>query len=84
MSMAVISDVRIAAAHDGEAELVVTLAFGNGGRSEVALDEYAARRLLESCRGEEPADLIGAGWEHVRDALIASSARFAPTGLSEK
>lgn len=77
MSHAVISAVRIAAAHDGEAELQVTLTFDNGGSSQVALDEYAARTLLEACRGKDPDDLIGAGWEHVRDALIASSTRYS-------
>lgn len=77
MSQARISGVRIAAAHDGDAELMVTLQYGNGGASEVALDEYAARTLMEACRAAAPEDLIGASWEHVRDALIASSQRYA-------
>ncbi|MBU6371510.1 MAG: hypothetical protein KJS97_02190 [Alphaproteobacteria bacterium] len=76
MSSAVISDVRLGAAHDGEAELVVTLRFENGGQSVVALDHAAASVLMESCRAQDPAALIGQGWEHVRDALAAAAQRF--------
>jgi len=79
MSQATISHVRIAAAHDGEAELVVTLSFANGGQSLVALDEFAASTLLASCAAESADGLIGASWEKVRDALVASSGRYAGT-----
>lgn len=77
MADAKISHVEIAAAHDGEAELVVTLLHENGGRSLVTLDEYAARSLLMACKANTPDGLIGADWEHVRDALVASSSRFS-------
>lgn len=83
MSHAVISEVQIAAAHDGDAELLVTLTFENGGTTLVALDEYAVRALFESCAASEPEKLIGASWEHVRDALIASSQRYAGTPATE-
>lgn len=76
MSGAVISDVRLGAAHDGEAELVVTLQFENGGCSAVALDHAAAAALFESCGAQEPDALIGQGWEHVRNALATASQRF--------
>ena len=76
MSSAVIKHVQIAAAHDGIAELIVTLAFENGGRSLVTLDEFATRQLMESTGAEQPEDLTGTSWEHVRDALAASSARY--------
>jgi hypothetical protein len=79
MTAATISHVEIAAAHDGEAELVVTLSFENGGRSQVTLDEYGARQLLDSCAASNADDLIGASWEKVRDALVASSSRYAGT-----
>ena len=79
MSHAPISHVQIAAAHDGEAELVVTLSFDNGGQSLVALDEFAASKLLASCAAESADGLIGASWEKVRDALVASSGRYAGT-----
>lgn len=76
MSGAVISDVRLGAAHDGEAELMVTLTFANGGRSVVALDAAAASALMDVCGAQDTAALIGQGWEHVRDALAAASQRF--------
>ena len=76
MSGAVISRVQLAAAHDGEAELVVTLRFENGGESLVPLDEHAVRVLMESCGANDPDDLVGKGWGLVRDALEASSNRF--------
>ena len=76
MSGAVISHVEVAAAHDGVAELIVTLAFENGGRSLVTLDEFATRKLLEASGVETPDALNGLGWELVRDALAASSARY--------
>jgi len=76
MAGATISDVRIAAAHDGEAELQLTLSFANGGQSLVTLDEFAARTLLATTNASHADQLIGVGWEPVRDALIASSSRF--------
>ncbi len=76
MSLAVISRVDIAAAHDGEAELIVTLSYNNGGEARIALDEFAVRALLTACDTQDPAQLTGASWEHVRDALMASSGRF--------
>ncbi len=66
---AIITDVRLAAAHEGVAEIVVSLTFDNGGRSEVALDQAAGARLMENCGASEVQDLIGCGWEQVRDAL---------------
>lgn len=77
MSFARISHVQIGAAHDGDAELIVTMRHENGGKSLVSLDEYAARALLKSCGTAAPDDLVGASWEKVRDALVASSNRFS-------
>lgn len=77
MGGATISQVRIAAAHDGEAELLVTLTFANGGQSLVTLDEFAARALMASSGAQSADALIGTDWSHVRDALIAASSRFA-------
>ncbi|MEL7546648.1 MAG: hypothetical protein AAGJ84_08355 [Pseudomonadota bacterium] len=76
MSGAVIQSSEIVAAHDGVAELVVTLKFENGGESLVTLDEYAARWLLEHSNCEHPEALRGQSWELVRDALAASSSRY--------
>ena len=78
MAGAVISDVRVAAAHEGVAELVVSLTHENGGRSEVALDQLAASALLASCDAAQPEGLVGAPWEKVRDALRVSWNRFNP------
>lgn len=83
MNMAVISGVQIAAAHDGDAELLVTLKYGNGGTTLITLDEYAVRALFDACGTSVPEDLIGASWEHVRDALIASSQRYAGAPATE-
>lgn len=72
MSVAVIDGVRIGAAHDGVAELVVTLRHGNGATSDVILDHLAASALLQSCEATHPDQLLGAGFEKVRDALAVS------------
>lgn len=69
---AIISNVRLAAAHEGVAEIVVSLTYDNGGRSEVALGHVAGARLMESCGASQVEDLIGRGWEHVRDALTCA------------
>lgn len=76
MQEAVISAVRIAAAHEGVAELVVTLTHGNGGKSEVALDHLAADALLQSCAATTPEQLTGQSWSKVREALAVSWNRF--------
>lgn len=75
-SAAIISAVRIAAAHDGVAELVVTLRFDNGGRSEVTLDETGAAALFAACGSDSADDLIGHGWEKVQHALTVSWNRY--------
>lgn len=77
---ATIAAVRIAAAHEGVAELVVTLAHANGGRSEVALDPLATSALMDACNATHHEQLIGHGWQKVRDALSVSWNRFAPGG----
>jgi hypothetical protein len=76
MTEAVIAGARVAAAHEGVAELVVTLAHDGGGTSEVALDHLATSALLASCDAAGPDDLIGAPWQKVRDALGVSWNRF--------
>ena len=66
---AVITKVRIAAAHEGIAELIVSLEFSNGGHSDVPLDLEAGARLMRSCGVDEVDGLIGQSWVHVRDAI---------------
>ncbi len=79
MSGAVISRVQLGAAHDGDAEMVLTLRFGNGGETHVALDGYAVDHLMAACGATDADRLVGLGWEPVRDALQASSNRYADT-----
>lgn len=76
MNGAVIETVEVGAAHDGVAELIVTLHFANGGRSLVTLDAIAAGALMRACNVTDPAGLSGQGWEKVRDALGVSWNRF--------
>lgn len=77
MSEVTISNVQLAAAHDGAAELLVTLTFDNGGLTQVALDEFATNHLMTACGASCAADLVGKDWRHVRDALDASSHRYS-------
>jgi hypothetical protein len=72
MQEPLIDEIRTRAAHDGEAEWVVFLRHGNGGRSEVTLDEHAATALLGACGTSDPDALIGQSWHMVRDALDAA------------
>jgi hypothetical protein len=83
MSGAVISRVQLGAAHDGAAELVLTLRFDNGGETLIALDGPAADHLMTACAAKDADALLGQGWEQVRDALDASSNRFARTETNE-
>ena len=73
---ATIKDARIAAAHEGIAELVVLIEYENGGTSEVTLDEMATRALMTACGAETIDDIKGHPWEHVRDALQTSYNRY--------
>ena len=66
----------MAAAHEGIAELIVTLRHANGGESEIALDQLAASALLEACNAGLPEELTGHSWQKVRDALRVSWNRF--------
>lgn len=84
MSEAVIRNVRLGAAHDGDAELVVTLAFENGGLTDVTLDHFAASHLMDACAVSRPEALVGQGWRHVRDALTASSNRYVEAERTEQ
>lgn len=71
-----IKSVRLAAAHEGVAELIVDIQFDNGGTTEVALDRFASQALMDSCHAKSADELVGQSWEHVRDALNVSYNRF--------
>ncbi len=76
MSAAIIRDVRVAAAHEGIAELVVSIEYENGGTTEVALDPMATSALLDSCNASSIEDIKGQSWDKVRDALQVSYNRY--------
>ncbi|MDA0760926.1 MAG: hypothetical protein O2949_04795 [Proteobacteria bacterium] len=64
-----VSDVRLAAAHEGIAELVVTLTYDNGGESHIPLAPEVSHILMTRCAAASAQDLIGQSWTHIRDAL---------------
>ena len=76
MKGAVIKNARVAAAHDGDAELIVNICYDNGGTSQVRLDQIASAALMESCQAMTLDDLEGHGWEKIREALQVSYNRF--------
>ena len=76
MSNARIRDARVAAAHEGVAELIVCIEYDNGGTSEVALDQMASHALLQSCDATTLEDIKGQPWDKVRDALQVSYNRY--------
>ncbi|SVD23852.1 uncharacterized protein METZ01_LOCUS376706, partial [marine metagenome] len=57
--MARIKNARVAAAHEGIAELIVRMEYDNGGISEVSLDAMATAALMQSCNAGTVADLVG-------------------------
>jgi hypothetical protein len=72
-----ITHIRLAAAHEGTAELIVTVGFDGGGKSDVPLDRFASEALLSDCNASGPDELIGQSWQRVRDALTVSFNRYA-------
>ena len=76
MEAAIIRDVRVAAAHEGIAELVVSIEYENGGTTEVALDQMATSALMDSCNASSIEDVKGQSWDKVRDALQVSYNRY--------
>jgi hypothetical protein len=70
--MAVIEGVRVAAAHEGHAELIVNIRYSNGGSSEVPLGAAAADLLMQSCNATRLEQLNGHSWQKVQAALVAS------------
>ena len=71
-----IKHARVAAAHEGVAEMIVTLEYPNGGVTDVALDRLAVDALLTSANANSLEDLVGTSWEQVRDALSVSFNRY--------
>ncbi|MFT7685583.1 MAG: hypothetical protein ACI9FB_000926 [Candidatus Azotimanducaceae bacterium] len=76
MKQALIQQARIAAAHDGDVELIVEIIYENGEVSELSLDQHASSALMDSCKVKDIEDLAGHSWEKVRDALQSGYNRF--------
>ena len=76
MSTAIIREVRVAAAHEGIAELVVSIEYQNGGTTEVALDQMAASALMDSWGASSIDGVKGQSSDKVRDALQVSYNRY--------
>jgi hypothetical protein len=70
--VATIAGARVAAAHEGNAELVVSLLYSNGGTGEVVLDAAAAAALMQSCEASTLEQLNGQSWKKVQAALVES------------
>jgi hypothetical protein len=76
MSTAKIKSVRLAAAHEGVAEMILDIEFENGGTSEVCLDHSSSIALMEDCKASSAEELVGHSWEKVRDALTQAYNRY--------
>lgn len=55
--------------HDGSAELLLTLRYGNGGSGHVSLDADGAARLFDRCGVTRLEDLAGQSWQHLMHLL---------------
>jgi|TARA_B110000285_G_C15133925_1_gene625535 hypothetical protein len=69
---ATISRVSLGAAHEGHAELLVTLSYDDGGQSQIPLDPKTCDLLMTRCAAASIDDLVGQDWTHIRDALTES------------
>ena len=69
---AVIVAAEIAAGHDGAAELIVALRYGNGEVSTVALDTDAGLTLMRNCGVGQLSDLAGHSWRGILEVLPCS------------
>jgi hypothetical protein len=59
---AVIVGASLGAGHDGRAELVVELAFPNGGRSSLSVTEEVMAAALDAAGLSSVDDLLGQPW----------------------
>ena len=66
---AVIVAAAIEAGHDGSAELVVTLRYGDGSLGPVMLDEDSGLALMQACGIESLEGLIGQSWRKILEGV---------------
>ena len=69
---AVISRVQLGAAHEGHAELLITLTYPTGGQTVVPLDPTSCAQLVDLAGASQVEELIGTTWQLVRDAIQAA------------
>ncbi|MCC5872553.1 MAG: hypothetical protein JJU22_09170 [Gammaproteobacteria bacterium] len=69
MAEATIERAVVTPGHDGSAELLVTIRYGNGGSGHVSLDAGAAERLFDLCGVTRLEDLAGQPWQHLTHIL---------------
>ena len=65
MTLAVIMAADIAAGHDGDADLVITVRYENGVVGAVTLDSDSAFEVMQSCGAASSADLVGRPWRDI-------------------
>ena len=69
MADASIERAVVTPGHDGSAELLLTIRYGNGGRGQVSLDADAAARLFDRCGASDLDQLAGQSWRHLMHIL---------------
>ena len=69
---AVISRVQLGAAHEGHAELLITLTYPTGGQTVIPLDPMSCAHLMDLAGASQVEELIGTTWQLVRDAIQAA------------
>ena len=68
-SEATIVGAEISAGHDGAAELLISIRYGNGAISQVALDADTAFGVLRAGEAADLAGLIGRSWTDLAKRL---------------
>ena len=66
---AVIVAAEIEAGHDGSAELVVTLRYGDGSTGPVSLDGESGLALMQACGVESLDGLVGQSWRRILEGV---------------
>ena len=69
MSEAVIVSAEIAAAHDGDADLIVRVRFENGVVAPINLDAETAMKLMSACGASDINQLAGKPWQKVLEDI---------------
>lgn len=65
----VIVDAVVTPGHDGQAQLVVRVAYENGAIGSVTIEARSARKLMEDCGAASAEDLRGQPWRRLLDVL---------------